>query len=151
MTSVTNGLNEIISYVAIEYNVCSETIAQLNSHLIRHNYESKAVYWNNDRKHLVLMKNDPCYQSHSVVKNTSLYDLERQLNVCVEEFIIHTPYGQFEGFSRLARRDLIIYTRLDAPPCYDEQGRRLFYPDGIMVRRSHLICNITIMCASIAF
>jgi len=114
-------------------NICPEIIAQFNPHLIHHDKESQAIYWRSgaEEEHFILLAETPCYQSHLVSEGTSLYELERELNICFEEFMAYRNDGQFTAFLRFTQFEVTLYIRLDAPPCYDEQGRRLLYPDGV--------------------
>jgi len=108
--------------VALAQNICLKTVAELNPYLTDSPKYAKIFYryYSYYGNSVVFIKDDPCYQQHTIYAGESIYDVEKRLNICYEDFFYDDIPQQGD--------DKVIYTALDVLPCYNEQGQRLQYP-----------------------
>lgn len=123
-TELTN-----IREISIELDICPEDLLSLNPNTFdeRTGWYAEARIYNSQMLKLQMFiptYPDPCYRQLATQQGDSIYDLERELNVCYQEFNFVPGYG---NFTLIPNKSTVLYIRLDAPPCYNEQGQRLFY------------------------
>jgi len=111
--------------VALSQNICLKTVAELNPHLITDSrygtgYRRYSYHYDYLTNSIVFIKYEPCYQTHVVDREESIYDIEHWLNICHEDFF----YDNYQPLEE----DRIIYTDVNVLPCYNQQGQRLQYP-----------------------
>lgn len=113
---------------SLEFNVCPDILEELNPHFDpSFNPGHTGLYTGPSYDEwlgwLILpVEADPCYWEFHPEKRTSVFEVERELNVCHEEFVgKSTWYNSFTA-------DATLYIPHQAPPCYNAQGQRLLYP-----------------------
>lgn len=120
---VSGRLNDLES-ISLDINICPKTLQALNPHFTEGSSYRAGWFLNRwiyriDRLDiwiLVPKTIEPCYWQYQPPEGTSIFDLELQLNVCYQEFR-QVWSGEFHTFFARA-----------APPCYNQQGQRLWYP-----------------------
>ena len=132
---------ETLSDISKEINICPTELLPLNPHLIINqdqtdaNFSHEPFYYRQNPKHqnhtghwiIVPTDADPCYRSYEPELGQTIYDIERALNICHEEFLYQGNWSVVQRF--IAEHQLVpIYTRLDVLPCYNEDEHRLIYP-----------------------
>lgn len=131
--SIPNGNRtspDNIAQIVFALNVCMEDFLSLNPQL-----NSKFWWYLRSDKRLYDRKNfwvighesaESCYNSiypyYYVTEGSTLYDLERRINVCHEAFI--APHLNNRGSYNSS--ELVWYLK-NTKPCYDDAGRRLKY------------------------
>jgi LysM repeat protein len=116
-------------------NICLETMMEFNVGLpdrifVDMTTTSSLEY----KKHWFAIKTDqpPCYKRYFIQRGESIYQAEKSLNTCVEEFSFvqtQSNYFSFDTFEEVIRRDgVYLFAPIDAPPCYNENSQRLIYP-----------------------
>lgn len=115
--------------VSRELNICAETIARLNPHLNRNVYAGDRTFYSPNLTRWVIVPTaaEPCYEEYHPIVGLSIYEFERQLNICQEEFIWNK---YVEVVSLIPHENVRLYIRHDVPPCYNSDGQRLRYSQG---------------------
>lgn len=125
---------ENLQLIALIANVCLEELIKLNPTFNNQTFRERIHPTSATKYHWVIINTEkpPCYMAYHAHEGESIYDIERALNVCYEEFFFTRVFENFAIRSRLFEESLfagiILYTRLDAPPCYNYLGKRLVYP-----------------------
>lgn len=122
-----------LTTLSILTNVCIDTLARLNPHLVRYTNNSertRPVYWRTgfNQPYWILTTQEECYHPYQSQQRPSIYDIEREFNVCYEEFIM-SQWNEYNGFRREIPSSIVVYIPQNAPACYNEQGQRLIYKD----------------------
>ncbi len=131
--SIDSTLTNITS-IAYSTNICPETLLLLNGHFSPLNdswyegdswYLDKGIYDSSGFYNwLIIPRNaQPCYFQIQPRAGDSIFDVERAFNICYEEF-----QQQLHG-RIIPDGDFKFYVRHDTPPCYNETGQRLHYPN----------------------
>jgi len=106
--------------LAVNTNKCLDAIERLNPHLLKQRYPS----YSDEMVWVILsVHSPPCYERYVAQEGESLYDIELMLNICHEAFTVDGSVNYMQ-----IRRETVIHYPIDTPPCYDETGRRLYYP-----------------------
>lgn len=108
--------------ISRERNICPEELIPLNPHVFPNIEAPNHVYQTGSGYTWMLLPTDsaPCYWEHYPQRDDSIYDIERELNVCYQEF----------SWSRTSNDQTTLYIRHDVQPCYNERGQRLIYPSS---------------------
>lgn len=125
---------ESVSDIRISYNVCPSIIEELNPYLKNQHVGTFNTYSPYDRTisvgnvettfWIIPTQSEPCYITYKAREEESVYDIEKSLNVCHEEF----NYIGYVRDYKVQRDDVSIYIPINSPPCYNEVGERLYYP-----------------------
>jgi LysM repeat protein len=121
--------SQSVEAIALITNTCPDTILALNPYLDIYRLQTSTFY----RDRLILVSPDPCYQEYITQTGDSIYDIEKTLNVCFEEFYFTRDRNglrdtmTFHRVMPYPHITIIIMYAIDAPPCYNELGQRLYY------------------------
>ncbi|MDX2077144.1 MAG: LysM domain-containing protein [bacterium] len=118
-----------ISIIERGVNTCLKTLFELNPYLSP-KFQLERIFGSpyNSASRIILTSYDPCYHIYTVHEGESIYDIERVINICFEEFLFNVNYDAIRSIHRMMSYDNIkIYAPLEAQPCYNEQGQRLYY------------------------
>ncbi|MCL4253230.1 MAG: LysM peptidoglycan-binding domain-containing protein, partial [Anaerolineae bacterium] len=123
--------------VSVVTNMCPDELMTLNPHLMN-DTATHPIYAHDElnESHWVIIdaekvQHEPCYIRYNAQDGESVFDIERELNVCFEEFILYEDLEP-RPFTRIIRGDNVtIFIPYQAMPCYNAQGQRLYYPDGL--------------------
>lgn len=115
--------------VSIDLNICADVLLSLNPHFteLGHSWHfSNHIYQNRQQPTWIIIPTNPtpCYFEYHPMKGDSLFDIERELNICYQEFRVRQGYF----LARVPHDDLTVYIANDAPSCYNENMQRLQYP-----------------------
>ena len=119
--------------IAIRFNICLPSLVASNehafsqkaslpdlySHLLRHPSQAKQYMFQNEGVRLSIPAHKSCYISVDTHNRTLLPQIEKEYNICIEEFygLIHSSEDGKQ----------IAYLHRDAPPCVNNKGQRLLY------------------------
>lgn len=133
VVQTASGITETISH---ELNICKDILLELNSQL-RHYVAEPATRiepYNRlspnsnslSRWIITPAQSTPCYTTYHAKEGESVYDIERDFNVCFEEFDYQGYRWQIDHF--LLKVDTTLYIPIDHQPCFNQSGERLYYP-----------------------
>jgi hypothetical protein len=117
--------------IATDLNICPEVLLALNPQ-----FQPTSTFWTLGNRLFgdtgiaqeiwVIVPSDetPCYRMYSATKDQPIYEIELETNVCYEDYIFPRYYI---NYLRMISQDVVISMRLDAQPCYNEQGFRREY------------------------
>ncbi|MBK8137317.1 MAG: LysM peptidoglycan-binding domain-containing protein [Chloroflexi bacterium] len=119
-----------MSELAVAVDICPEVLEPFNPHFVpqgSNGYTLPRTYSSSGDGvwAVVPTQAESCFREHDPGAAQTIYDIERELNICYEAFI-WSGRGEQDQLIRHDRQTLKI--RHDTPPCYDQQGRRLYYP-----------------------
>jgi LysM repeat protein len=103
----------------IEYLImtgtCQDKLIELNPYLSQESDFERLLIATLANKSYLLTTIEPCYQEYILHEGETIYDVERQFNVCFEEL-----------YPARSNND-VIYIPLNVQPCYNELGQRIYY------------------------
>lgn len=125
-----DGRSTDLSYISVETNICPEDLLAVNQHFLETSSSwamGSRIYASTNINTWILTPKDfsPCYWQYHPKRGDSIFDIERMLNVCYQEFR-QEPYSY--GYTNFPHDNFTLYMPYDAPPCYNEDGQRLQYP-----------------------
>jgi hypothetical protein len=120
--------------IAIRFNICltslvasnerafsqNTSLPELYSHLLDHPSQAKQyMFFHSEGVKLSIPAHKSCYISVDTQNRTLLSQIEKEYNICIEEFygLIHSSEDSKQ----------IAYLPQDAPPCVNNKGQRLLY------------------------
>jgi LysM repeat protein len=126
---IQNASNDLDS-LSRDFNICTDLLRPLNPHLAKVDedaYVQSRIYKSSSLSHWVLIPTNapPCFWEFYPTDGLSVFDIERELNICYQEFRwewIPDPNTSIPGSNTM------LFIPYAAPPCYNEQGQRLQYP-----------------------
>ena len=120
-----------LAYISLQTNICPEDLLPLNPHFS----ESIATWFLGNRLFRWSSQNietwiitpkdaEPCYRQYHPNEGDSIFDIERALNICYQEF----RRERYVSFRTIIPHDRVtFYIPHDVQPCYNEEGQRLHY------------------------
>jgi len=118
---------------ALDLNICPSILAELNP-FYNKEHTTQTLRSNGGRgstssaQAMILpVEYDPCYASYETQAGQYLMDIERELNVCREEFLLKQGYFSLMASFKFTQ-SVTIQVPIDTQPCYNEEGQRLYYP-----------------------
>jgi LysM repeat protein len=115
-------------------NICLEKLMALNPNFYERVFRDRVYDRGDKESHWVLIKTTypPCYRQYKPQKGQSIYDIEKEINVCYEEFYFvfeenGTPIGYTLSQEVISSDNITIYMPIEVLPCYNEKGQRLVY------------------------
>lgn len=114
-----------LSSFAYDVNICPQVLAPLNPHITYGTSQAAPRLYRTNSEMYIILPTDAtdCYELYTSEIPLSIFEVERILNVCHEEFSF-TVRNSFY----LYNSNYKIYAPYAAPPCYNEAGQRLIYP-----------------------
>jgi LysM repeat protein len=113
--------------IALTTGICPEVLLDLNPHFEDRRdgwHLGKHIFFSTTIPHWIIIPRDiqPCFLTVSDAQ--SLADAERQYNICREAFFTETHW-----YVIVSRQYPLptIYARRDSAPCYNDDGRRLYF------------------------
>lgn len=118
-------------------NICFEIMKEFNAESQNRVFldtSRGAVHPYNLKSHWFIVKvgQPPCYKRYTLQGGDSIYQAEKILNTCVEEFSLvwfrDNNFITYNFEETISRSFIYAFAPIDAPPCYNEYGHRLIYP-----------------------
>jgi LysM repeat protein len=114
--------------VSIHINICLQDLLPLNPHFSGSTgfLENRPFSSNVDNWILTPKNAEPCYWQYHPSEGDSIFDIERLLNVCYQEF---WPANPFHFYTIVAHDRVTLHIPFYVQPCYNEEGQRLQSPE----------------------
>jgi LysM repeat protein len=128
---LVDGEIDYLTHTSLQANICPEDLLPLNPHFSEStgilNPGNRLFSWNsqNIERWIITPKDaEPCYWQYHPSEGDSIFDIERALNICYQEF----RREQYISFLTIIPHDRVtLYIPHDVQPCYNEDGQRLQY------------------------
>ncbi len=129
---IKRNTNSLLN-ISLFYDICPEVLLDLNPHfrVMGDNWLLDNAYGNWQLEYWLILpdEKESCYEKVEDRTITSMFELERSLNICHQHLIypyntwLFNPYQRMSNLEIAAHIDVLY--RHDTPPCYNDEGQRL--------------------------